>query len=176
MAMEATASRLRPALHGVLVRIGAKPKVPGERGLPKPERLEARLTRSGVEGDYNVYRETVKQGSPEMAILLMPQETLAQLNREGWPVRPGDLGENLTTSGLPYEAFAPPCHLTVGPVEMEVTKPCAPCDNLYQLPYIGPSRGPEFVRTLLKRRGWYARVVRDGTVRRGDPMTLVAGR
>jgi MOSC domain-containing protein YiiM len=160
---------------GTVRRLGAKPKIAGQRGLPKPEREEARFTFAGVEGDYNLYRQTEKAGAPEMAVLLVAEETLAELNREGWPVRPGDLGENVTTSGIPYAALAPPQRLRLGAVVVESTKPCVPCDNLYLLPYVGARRGPEFVRTLLHRRGWFARVVREGTVRRGDPIELVSG-
>ena len=131
------------------------------------------MTVRGVDGDYNLYRETKRAGDPAMAILLLPEETIADLNREGWPVRPGDLGENVTTSGIPYAAFAPPCRLRVGAAVLETSKPCVPCDNLFLLPYIGADRGPEFLRTTLGRRGWFAGVVREGAVRRGDRIEIV---
>lgn len=103
-----------------------------------------------------------------MALLIVPRETLADLVREGWPVRPGDLGENITTEGIPYATFRPGLRFRAGEVVFEVSKPCTPCDNLYLLPYVGPARGPEFLKVMLDRRGWYARVVREGRVRSGD--------
>ncbi len=161
--------------RGRVYRISRKPQTPGQRGLPKVAVPDALITRQGVEGDYNVYRHDVARDDPAMAILLMPLETLRELDREGWPVRPGDLGENLTTIGLPYEAFDPGRQFTVGPVVLEVSKPCTPCDNLFQLPYVGAARGPEFLRVMLDRRGWYARVLREGRVRTDDPIERADG-
>ena len=150
-----------------------KPHIPGQRGLPKVAIPEARVTRSGVDGDYNVYRHDVARDDPAMAILLMPIETLRELDREGWPVRPGDLGENITTVGLAYDAFAPGRRFRVGETELEVSKPCDPCDNLFLLPYVGAERGPEFLKVTLNRRGWYARVLREGTIRTDDAIERI---
>ncbi len=173
--MSATAAgrRLDGGGSGEVVRLGAKPRTPGQRGLPKPELLEATLTERGVEGDYNHYRETSRHGDPQMAILLMPVETLEELNAEGWPVRPGDLGENITTRGVPYAELAPPRRLRAGGAKLLTTKACDPCDNLYALPYVGAREGPRFLKTTLGRRGWFARVEVGGTVRRGDRIELL---
>ncbi|HLN51973.1 MAG TPA: MOSC domain-containing protein [Thermoplasmata archaeon] len=157
---------------GRVVRLGAKPRTPGQRGLPKPALAKVTVARGGVEGDYNVWRQEERGGDPDYALLVMPEETLEQLNHEGWPVRPGDLGENITTSGVPYAAFEPPCRFRVGSVLAEVSKACDPCDTLTLLPYVGRARGPEFLKTMMGRRGWYARVVNSGEIREGDPIRL----
>jgi len=153
---------------GRVADLHRKPEVPGERGLPKPSVREAFVSFGGVAGDFNRYRHEEKQDDPVMALLIMPRETLVELDREGWPVRSGDLGENLTTEGIPYDALVPGRRFRAGEMEFEVSKACTPCDNLYQLPYVGPARGPEFLKTMLDRRGWYACVVREGRVRVGD--------
>jgi MOSC domain-containing protein YiiM len=158
---------------GRVHRLGRKSQTPGERGLPKPEIPEAQITVQGVVGDYNVYRHDEARDDPAMAILIMPLETLNELDREGWPVRPGDIGENITTEGLPYDAFAPGDRFRVGGTLLEITKPCTPCDNLYQLPYVGRERGPAFLKAMLDRRGWYARVLKEGTVRTNDRVERV---
>jgi len=158
---------------GRVHRLGRKPQTPGERGLPKPSVLEARITRHGIEGDYNVYRHDEAHDDPAMAILIMPLETLNELDREGWPVRPGDVGENITTEGIPYDAFGPGDRFRVGGTVLEITKPCTPCDNLYRLPYVGTERGPEFLKVTLGRRGWYAKVLTEGTVRTNDRVERV---
>ncbi|MCI4372448.1 MAG: MOSC domain-containing protein [Thermoplasmata archaeon] len=121
-----------------------------------------------MEGDFNRYRREEKHDDPNMAILIVPLEVLSALNQDGWPVRPGDLGENVTTSGLPNDEFRPSRRVRIGPVLLEVSKPCDPCDNLYQLSYVGKTRGPAFLRTTLGRRGWYCRVIEEGTIRTGD--------
>ena len=158
---------------GEVVRLGAKPQTPGQRGLPKPELVEATFTPQGVVGDYNHYRQTSRHGDPAMAILVMPIETLEDLNREGWPVRPGDLGENVTTRGFAYDDLAPPRRLRLGGAVLTTTKPCEPCDNLYALPYVGKTKGPQFLKTILGRRGWFAQVDAGGMVRRGDRIELL---
>jgi MOSC domain-containing protein YiiM len=153
---------------GRVVEVHRKPPTPGEHGLPKVRVPSIRITRAGIEGDYNRYPTEEKHSDPDMAVLLVPLEILAMLEREGWPVRPGDLGENITSSGLANDAFRPERKVRIGPVLVQVAKPCTPCDNLYLLPYVGVARGPAFLRTTLGRRGWYCRVLEEGVVRSGD--------
>ncbi len=155
---------------GRVLQLNRKSQVPGERGLPKVPVAEARITTAGVEGDYNVYRHDIAGDDPNMAVLIVPFETLEEFNREGWPVRPGDLGENVTSVGVPYAGFSAGRRFRIGGVLVEVTKPCTPCDNLFNLPYVGPERGPEFLKVTLDRRGWYAKVLEEGRVRTGDPI------
>lgn len=158
---------------GVVRRLSAKPKTLGQHGLPKPSIGRGRLSHTGVVGDFNLFRETEKHGDPGMALVLLPMETLEDLRREGWPVRPGDLGENITTEGILYADLAPPRRLRIGAAEAETTGPCDPCDNLYLLPYVGKDRGPAFLKATLGRRGWYARVTREGQVAEGDAVELL---
>lgn len=161
-------------MQGVIHQIHRKPQTPGERGLPKQLVPEARVLSGGVEGDYNKYRQEKLQGDPDSALLLLPLETLQQLVVEGWTVQPGDLGENVTTRGLPYESFPAGTRLRLGnEVEIEVARACQPCKNLYLLPYVGPQRGPEFLKTMRDRRGWYARVLQSGTIWQGDPIRVL---
>lgn len=159
-----------PAL-GHVFQLNRKSSVPGERGLPKVAVQETRFLFAGVEGDFNVYRHEVSHDDPAMAVLIVPRETLDEFDREGWPVRPGDLGENVTSTGIPYADFLPGRRFSIGEAIVEVSKPCTPCENLFLLPYVGSGRGPEFLRATVGRRGWYAKVVCEGRVRTGDPIS-----
>ncbi len=85
-------------------RLSIKPKVMGEGGPPKPEVRTLRLTAAGAEGDYNHYRTTELHGDPDQAVLVVTENLLAQLAREGRPVQPGDLGENRILRGVPESA------------------------------------------------------------------------
>lgn len=156
--------------EGRVYRLHLKPETPGERGLPKHPVDKVRLTHRGLEGDFNRYRHEERHDDEDMAVLLMPREMIEQLNREGWPVRPGDLGENITTEGVAYDQYVVGDRLVVGDAEVVVTKLCQPCAYLHLLPYVGERRGPEFVRTMVNRRGWYVRVLREGEVRLGDTL------
>ena len=158
---------------GRLLQINVKGRTAREVGLPKRSVPSAHVTAQGLDGDFNRYRHDQLADDPDSAVLLLPVETMRALDREGWPVRPGDLGENLTTEGLPYEALGPGRALRVGAVRLEVTRACDPCTNLYALPYVGAERGPAFLRAMLGRRGWYARVTRPGPIEVGDAVEVV---
>jgi len=156
---------------GEIQQINVKPQTKGEHGLPKKPVDSAFVTRAGIEGDFNVYRHEERQDDPDQALLVMPIETIRELNSEGWPIKPGDLGENFTTSGVPYGAFGVGKVFAAGQVRLQITKACDPCDNLFLLPYIGGSKGPGFLKVMLGRRGWYARVLAEGRVKTGDRLT-----
>ncbi len=159
-------------MEGTVTRLSVKPRVPGEHGLPKHAVDQLTVTPAGAEGDYNNYRARQLDGDPAQAILLLTGEVLRQLNAEGWPVAPGDLGENLTLDGIAERLLAPGARLRAGGVSLEVSLACDPCTELYALPYVGKEKGPGFVRTMKGRRGWYARVLQPGVVRVGDPVRM----
>ena len=163
-------------MTGRIVRLSVKPATPGEPGLPKHAVPALAVGVFGAEGDFNRYRAREMPGDRDQALLLMTLEVLGQLRQEGWPVQPGDLGENVTLDGVPESRLVPGVRLRQGDVELEVSKACDPCTELYTLPYVGPDRGPAFVRTMLKWRGWYARVLAPGTLDLERPVDLVAGR
>ncbi len=160
---------------GTVTQLSRKSEVPGEHGLPKVSVPGVKVTKEGLEGDFNRFRTEVKHRDSDMAVLLLPLEVISALNAEGWPVRPGDLGENITSSGLANDEFLPAVKVRIGPVLLQVSKPCDPCNNLYLLPYVGESRGPAFLRTTLGRRGWYCRVLEEGTDHTGDRIRLESG-
>lgn len=159
-------------LTGILLQLNTKPRVPGECGLPKTAVPSLRVTPAGVDGDYNRWRTEKAQGDPAQAVLIVTREVLDGLVHDGWPVQPGDLGENLTIDGIAEAALTPGVRLRAGTMLLEITKACDPCDEVYSLPYIGKERGPAFVRTLVGRRGWFARVLESGAVTTGGAISV----
>lgn len=159
-------------MPGRIVQLHAKPREGRARGLPKRAVPSLTITPAGVEGDFNRWRTEEANGDPDQAVLLLSAEILADLRAEGWPVEPGELGENLTVAGLPPGALQRGARVCLGEVVLELSKPCDPCIVLYSLPYVGVERGPAFLRTLQGRRGWFARVVRAGTVRPEMPVEV----
>jgi MOSC domain-containing protein YiiM len=158
--------------RGVVVGLFRKGETGEERGLPKVSVEEIEVDSRGVVGDYNRYRHELLHDDPDSALLIVPEETIAELRHEGWPVASGDLGENVSSRLIPYALFGTGTKVSIGSVHAVITRPCDPCSNLYLLPYVGERRGPEFMKTMLHRRGWYARVLTPGRVRRGDPIVL----
>ncbi len=157
-------------MTGRVHQINVKPETPGEEGLPKTPVEAARVRAGGLAGDFNRYRHERQHDDPNAALLLVPLETISELNQEGWPIKPGDLGENITTTGIPYESFVPGKIYGVGEAEIQISKRCDPCTNLYLLPYVGERNGPAFLKVMRGRRGWYAKVLREGRIRVGDPI------
>ena len=80
---------------------------------------------------------------------------------------------NVTFSGIDYGSIEPGQQYKIGDVTLEISFICDPCSNLYALPYVGEDRGPEFIKTLMNRRGWYARVLTPGTMKPGDGVALL---
>ena len=155
----------------VIMQINIKPQIKGERGLPKKPVDSAFVSAAGVRGDFNLYRHEELEDDPDSALLIIPIETIRALNSEGWPIEPGDLGENLTTSGLPYDSLAVGKVFSAGGVRFQISRACDPCDNLFHLPYVGRLKGPQFLKTMLGRRGWYAKVLKEGRIRTKDQIT-----
>ena len=150
-----------------VVQLHLKPREGRAPGLPKRAVTQLTITPDGVEGDFNRWRTEKANGDPDQAVLLLSQEILVALREEGWPVQAGELGENLTLADLPPDALKPGVRVRLGEVVLEVSKACDPCNVLFTLPYVGTKQGPEFLRTMMGRRGWYARVVQGGIVRAG---------
>lgn len=157
-----------------LLRLSVKPFTPGEFGLPKQavERLD--ISFQGAAGDFNNYRTRSLKGDPDQAIMLLTDDVIQQLRAEGWPVAPGDFGENLTLGDLAEDELGVGTQLTVGEVVLEISKPCDPCTELGILPYVGKERTPQFIKTTRGRRGWYARVLHQGSITLSTPVQVHA--
>ncbi len=158
---------------GRIYQISSKPKIEGERGLPKFARDFAYVTSNGVEGDFNHFRKSWKFNTSLRALLIYPKEMYDKLQTEGWSVFPGDLGENITTGGIFYENFGINSIWRVGEIKIQISEVCSPCKNLRFIPSIG-MKVKEFVQTLVGRRGWYAKVLEEGTIKKGDLVERVS--
>ena len=156
-----------------ILQINRKPRKKGEAGLPKISIEEAKVTSQGIEGDFNRYRTLRKNSDPDMALLILSDDIINQLNREGWPVLPGDLGENLTLTNIDYSSILPGQNYKIGNIQIMISFICDPCSYLEVLPYVGEIKLIDFIKTLKNRRGWYARVVRGGQIFAGDLVKII---
>ena len=155
-----------------ILQINIKPHSNNERGLPKRAIDDAYISRLGIEGDHNNFRFTKKENDPDMAVLIITKDIIDDLNNEGWPIKPGDLGENLTIIGLDYRSIKPSQVLDVGSAKIEVSFICDPCTNLKILPYVGDEKINDFIKVMMNRRGWYSRVLETGKVSKNDKVSL----
>jgi len=94
-------------------------------------------------------------------VLLVDVETLRAMN-----LVPGIIRENITTEGLDVNALSIGKRLKAGEVELEVSAVCEPCELMEEI-----RRG--LTKDLRGRRGMLCRVLRGGTVRRGDTIEVL---
>lgn len=102
---------------------------------------------------------------------LIHQELFDELATQGFAVEPGQLGENVTTQGIPLLALPQRSILAVGPdVRLEVTglrNPCAQIDGLQKgLLAAVLGKGPN--GEVIRKTGVMAIVLAGGTIAPGD--------
>ena len=139
-------------------------------GVPKWPVQAARITVSGVEGDRQ--REVTVHGGPHRAVSLMGIEAIRRVAAEGHPIAPGTTGENLTTEGFDVSVLPLGTRLAIGEeVEIELSGPTNPCRTIRH-----SFRDLRFGRLSMAAHPgdsrMYARVVREGMVRAGDPIRV----
>ena len=98
-------------------------------GVPKLPVAEARLTKTGLEGDRQAHR--LFHGGPERALCLYALEHIRALQAEGHPIYPGSVGENVTIEGLDWSSLAPGSRLALGDeVVVEISSYTTPCKTI----------------------------------------------
>ena len=139
-------------------------------GVPKHQVREARVTRSGLEGDRQ--RNLKHHGGPDRALCLYSEELIAALREEGHPIAPGSVGENVTVFGIDWRLMTPGTRIALGEVIIEVTSYTAPCRTIRE-----SFDAERFTRISEKSHpGWsrvYARVLVEGLLRSGDEVRLL---
>ena len=161
------------------------------RGIPKLEATEIDVRYEGVAGDNTVSRIEKYNGGRmdgekylDRAVLIWTDDKLKEMNDEGWPAMPGDLGENIMISGVNYEMLEIGQEYQIGGAILMISRVCPPCYQLHELIPVWNERdetlnfsvdkGPEVVKTLAGRRGYYARVIEEGVVRKGEGVILLS--
>ena len=153
-----------------------------ERTLRQKDRLEktgifkfpasgpVQITASGLRGDF--IGSPKHHGGPDQAVYIYGlsdyQWWTRELSRE---LPPGTFGENLTVEGLESARFRIGDRLRIGPALLQVTAPRIPCATL-----AARMGDPLFVKRFrqAERPGLYCRVLAEGPVQVGDPVTIEA--
>ena len=131
---------------------------PGYRkSMQHVESAEA-IENLGLKGDKHALPDSTRQ------VLLIEKETLNALD-----LSPGIVKENITTEGIALMKLHTKQCLKIGEeVIFEITKACSPCNRMDEI-------RPGLLRELSGRRGMLARVIRGGTIHRGDPIEPIGG-
>jgi MOSC domain-containing protein YiiM len=151
-----------------------------EHHFSKTPNLSVRLLKGlGVAGDAHM-GETVKHRSrvrkdptqPNLRqVHLMHAELFDELRAKGFVVRPGELGENVTTSGIDLLALPTGTRLHLGAsAVVEVTglrNPCIQIDNFRQ-GLMAATLDRDADGNLVRKAGIMSVVISEGDVRPGD--------
>jgi MOSC domain-containing protein YiiM len=135
-----------------------------EGGMPKLPVPSARVTRHGVEGDYQ--RNTKYHGGPNRAVCIFSEELYEWLRDKGIDLKNGSVGENFTTRGFDLNKLAKGDRLRIGQCLIEITDVRIPCSNLKKWDVDLPE-------LIVGRSGWVARVIEEGEVHGGDEIELL---
>lgn len=142
---------------------GGVPKLP----IPEPEVGERGIT-------VDRQADLVHHGSPDQALCLFSLEVIEALQAEGHPLAAGSSGENITVSGLDWASLVPDVRLRLGDdLVIELTSYTTPCNVNAQWFSDGDFNAIN-VKRHPDRSRIYARVLESGTIRRGDPIAVLA--
>jgi MOSC domain-containing protein YiiM len=136
----------------------------------EPVLFRVRATRLGLEGDVQADRRV--HGGPEMAVYAYDLSGYAHWRRElGAELPYGQFGENLTVEGLPETDVRIDDVYRIGGALLQVSKPRSPCFKLALR-----MERPDFPKAFIesRRTGFYLRVLEEGELGAGDPITLVS--
>jgi MOSC domain-containing protein YiiM len=148
-------------------------------GMPKlPIAGPAMLNDISIEGDR--CRNTMVHGGPKKAVLMASAEVIDNLAARGFPVYYGAIGENLTVSGFEPHMWRAGQRYHVGmDAVIELTKARGPCANLdvygpelKTAIYDAQCKAGDHTSPLWGHSGFYARIIRPGLIRAGDPVIL----
>ena len=138
----------------------------------------------GVSGDAHMgaqvkHRSRVKMDPTQpnlRQVHFIAAETLAEANEAGFEVAPGDLGENITTSGLDLINLPVGTTLRIGDALIALTglrNPCVQIDAFAD-GLQGQMLGRDEHGKLVRKTGAMSVVLRGGTVTTGDEILVGA--
>jgi len=115
-----------------------------------------RVTAAGLEHDAHA-------GSGHRQVSLLPEESIKKLSTEcGRDFKPGEFAENITTTGIDLKQVAIRDHLTIGPVELEITQIGKKCHG------DGCAIRKQTGKCVMPAEGLFAKVIKEGEIRPGD--------
>lgn len=126
------------------------------------------ITSLGIESDAICDKKN--HGGPDQALYIYGGVDYVWWENElGQKLAPGTFGDNLTISDLESAVFNVGDYLHIGEVTLQVTAPRIPCGT-----FATRMGDPHWVKKFraAERPGLYVRVVKEGTIKAGDPVMV----
>jgi MOSC domain-containing protein YiiM len=167
-------------VSGVVVAVGCS----GTHSMSKPARESIKLlTNLGVEGDTHLgktvkHRSRVARNPNEpnrRQVHLIHAELHEELRASGFVLAPGEMGENITTSGIDLLGLPRGTRLHLGDAAIiEVTGLRNPCHQLDKLRpgLMAATLDRDAEGNLIRKAGVMAIVIEGGIVRSGDRIAV----
>jgi MOSC domain-containing protein YiiM len=132
-----------------------------KKGTPKTPVDEAFVLRDhGLEGDAHA-------GPWHRQVSLMASESIEAARAKGLEVGFGDFAENIATTGVDWKTLPIGTRARLGgEVVIEITQIGKECHTRCAIFYKAGD-------CIMPREGVFARVIHEGTVRRGDPVEIL---
>lgn len=122
----------------------------------------------GIEAD--TICDTKHHGGPDQALYVYGAADYVWWSNElGNEIAPGTFGDNLTISKLESAQFNVGDYLHIGDLILQVTSPRIPCGT-----FAARMNDPQWVKKFraAERPGLYCRVIKEGTIRTGDTVSV----
>lgn len=131
-----------------------------KKGTVKREVPEIRLKlRHGILGDAHA-------GDWHRQISLLAEESVDKMRALLPDLRPGAFAENVNTRGLELKSLPVGARLRLGEAEVEITQIGKQCHSDCEIKKLTG-------QCVMPTEGVFAVVVREGTVRKGDPIEIL---
>ena len=117
----------------------------------------------GLEGDAHA-------GKWHRQVSFLSSESIEEARRQGLEVTFGDFAENIATAGIDWKTIPIGTRIRLGEtVVVEITQIGKECHNKCAIYYKAGD-------CIMPREGVFARVLEEGTIRRGDDIQIVQER
>ncbi len=134
----------------------------------KEKGTKKELVAGGVlKEDYGLIDDAHADCCTHRQVSLLAIESINKMRRLGFDVGPGDFAENLTTEGLDLVSLPIGIHISIGEESiLELTQIGKEC-------HTGCAIYRQIGKCIMPKEGVFAKVMRGGLVRTGDPIKVV---
>jgi MOSC domain-containing protein YiiM len=131
------------------------------KGVPKQDVKEGLFKHNyGMVGDAHASDATHRQVS------LLDLSSIEKMRQQGLAIKPGDFAENITTEGIDLVSVPVGSKLLAGKeVILEITQIGKEC-------HVGCAIFKQVGKCIMPKEGVFARVIRGGTIKKGDSISL----